>query len=217
MSLSLELIARSAPGALPPSIKAMIDMACRSSERLKRLVNDILDIQKLEAGDLGAPRKPMELMPVVEEAIIAGRAYAEQFGVHYVLESKLPGAKVKADNDRLIQVLTNLLANAARFSPSGAKVEVGVCRHDGAIRVAITDHGPGIPEGFREDVFQPFAQAEPSLEDARHKDSAGLGLSIAKAIVEGFGGQIGFDSEPNVATTFYFDVPEWSGEEQRGG
>ncbi len=80
------------------------------------------------------------------------------------------------------------------------------------VRVAVTDNGPGVPDEFRPLIFEPFAQAAPSLEDSRNKDSAGLGLSIAKAIVETLGGRIGFDSLPGVATTFYVLLPEWRGD-----
>ncbi len=212
MSLSLDLIARGEDRELPPHIKTMIDIARRSSERLTRLVNDLLDIHKFEAGEMALHIKPLKLMPLVEEATEASRAYAEQCGVHYRLASALPDAWVKADGDRLMQVLTNLLSNAAKFSPANATVEVSVARREGALRVAVTDSGPGIPAGFREQLFHPFTQAKPSLEDARHKESAGLGLSIAKAIIEKLGGRIGLETEPHGATTFYFELPEWRDE-----
>ncbi|MCP4043264.1 MAG: ATP-binding protein, partial [Gammaproteobacteria bacterium] len=85
-------------------------------------------------------------------------------------------------------------------------------RDSDMVRVAVTDNGPGVPEEFYPHVFEPFAQATPSLEDSRNKDSAGLGLSIVKAIVEKLGGRIGFDSTPGVATIFYVLLPEWRGD-----
>jgi len=104
-------------------------------------------------------------------------------------------------------VVTNLLTNAAKCSPRGDTVEISVSRHDGIIRVAVADHGPGIAEEFREHVFEKFVQADSS--DAREKGGTGLGLSICKAIVEKLGGRIGLDTETDAGTTFYFDLPEW--------
>lgn len=206
MSLSLELIARDTKQDLAPGTRAMIDIAYRSSERLKRLVSDILDIQKFEAGEMPMKLKTVELLPVIEEAIESTRAYAEQFRVSLRLEEMHPDVYVLADSDRLMQVLTNLLSNAARFSPAGGSVLVSMTRHADWVRISVTDHGQGIPAEFRDSVFEPFTQADPSLEDDRHRESAGLGLSIAKAIVDGFGGEIGFSTNPGIRTTFYFDL-----------
>ena len=203
---SLGLILGGAAGELPPQTKGLLDIAYNNSERLTRLINDILDIEKIESGKMEFNFQPLELMSLVEQAIEANHAYAEQFEIEFVLKGTLPDAKVNADSDRLMQLFANLLSNAAKFSPPNDMVEISVSRHDKAIRVAITDHGPGIPEKFRSRVFEKFAQADSS--DARQKRGTGLGLSIAKAIVEKHGGKICFDTEINVGTTFYFDLPE---------
>jgi signal transduction histidine kinase len=187
----------------------MLDIARRSSDRLKRLVDEFMDIQKLETGGMAFEFDVLDLMSIIEESIIASSAFAEQFGVRYLLGHSLSGVMVEADSDRIMQVLTNLLSNAAKYSHAGDLVEISVARHGEMVRISVTDHGPGVPESFRDEIFNPFTQAEPSLEDERHKDGAGLGLSIAKAIVEKHGGRIGFDSVHNTATTFYFDLPEW--------
>lgn len=208
---SMELIASGAAGKIPQQTKKLIDIAYNNSERLVRLVNDILDIQKIESGKMDFDIKPWGLMLLVEQAIEANRAYAKLLGVEFVLKDQLPGVKVSVDGDRLIQVITNLLSNAAKFSPPNDVVVISVWRQDRdkdkAIRVAITDHGPGIPEEFRSRIFQKFIQADAS--DARQKSGTGLGLSISKSIIEKLGGQINFETEPNVKTTFYFDLPEW--------
>ena len=109
------------------------------------------------------------------------------------------------DADRLIQVLTNLLSNAAKFSPDGDAVEVRISARTGAVRIAVTDHGAGIPEAFRDRMFQKFAQADSS--DARRKSGTGLGLSICRAIIDQLGGRIGFETEAGPGTTFYFELP----------
>jgi signal transduction histidine kinase len=144
-------------------------------------------------------------MALIEEALATTRVYAEPLGVRLVLERALPGVKVKVDPDRLLQVLANLLSNAAKFSPHGETVAVSVTPCEGGIRVAVTDHGPGIPEGFRERIFQRFAQADAT--DARAKGGTGLGLAISKVIIERLGGRIGFDTEEGQGTTFWFELP----------
>ncbi len=204
---SLGLVINGVAGEIPSSAKAMLDIAHKNSQRLVRLINDILDIEKIESGKMAFNLQPLELMPLVEQAIAANQAYGEQFGVKFTLENTLVGVKVNADSDRLMQVLTNLLSNAAKFSPPNYTVVISVARHKRAIRVAIADRGCGIPPGFRNRIFQKFAQADSS--DSRQKGGTGLGLSICKAIVEKHHGQIGFATETNAGTTFYFDLPEW--------
>ena len=110
------------------------------------------------------------------------------------------------DEDRLLQVMANLLSNAAKFSPPHHHVEVKVTADEAMLRVAVTDHGPGIPETFRDRVFDKFTQADSS--DARRQERTGLGLSISKAIVERHGGAIGFDTEIDRGTTVYFTLPK---------
>jgi PAS domain S-box-containing protein len=206
---SLGLINGGVAGELPLQAKGLIEIAYRNSERLGRLINDILDIDKIESGKIDFALQPVDLMQAVDEALTTNRAFAVQFKVRLALEQGLPGMKVCADPDRLMQVFTNLLSNAAKFSPQGETVTVRVARDQGVVRVAITDRGPGIPDEFKDRVFQKFAQADTS--DSRAKSGTGLGLSIAKAIVEKFGGDIGFESAHGKGTTFYVDLPEWKG------
>ncbi len=212
MVLSLDMLAKGEAGVLPPYLTDMIEVARRGGARLRRLIHDILDMQKIEAGRVGFRLDILDLVPLVEEAIKSAAVYAEQFGVRYVLESGATGIKIAAESDRFHQILDNLLSNAARFSPTDGTVHIVLSRENDMVRVAVTDHGPGVPEEFRPLVFEPFAQAAPSLEDSRNRDSAGLGLSIVKAIVEKLGGRIGFDSKPGVVTTFYVVLPEWRGD-----
>jgi PAS domain S-box-containing protein len=211
---SLGMLVGGISGELPTQAKDIIDIAYRNSERLRNLIDDILDFEKMEAEKMAFHFQSQELMPLVEQALEVNRPYAEQFGVEFVLEKTSPGARVNVDSERLIQVFTNLLSNATRFSPPNDTVEISVSRHGEAIRVAITDHGPGIPKAFRNRVFQKFAQADPCA--ARQSGGTGLGLSIAKMIVEKHGGQIGFETETDVGTTFYFDLPEWNEQEVAG-
>jgi len=145
---SLGLIAGGAVGAVPDQAKAMIDIACNNSDRLVRLINDILDVEKIESGKMTFRIEPVDLVALVEQAIEANSAYAEQHQVRYALVEQLPGVRVDVDADRLTQVMTNLLSNAVKFSPAGGQVDVAVHMIKGYVRVSITDRGPGMPEEF---------------------------------------------------------------------
>ncbi len=204
---SLGLIAGGVAGEIPAQVRAMVEIASKNSERLIRLINDILDIEKIESGKMIFNLQPVELTPLLEHVIDINRAYGQQFDVTFTLESPIAGAWVYADSDRLIQALTNLLSNAAKFSPTGARVLVSLARRGENLRIAIRDCGPGIPETFRERLFQKFAQADAS--DARQKGGTGLGLSITKAIVEKLGGQIDVTIAPDAGSIFFIDLPEW--------
>ena len=203
---SLGLVSGGAAGELPLKAQALVAIAHKNSERLVRLINDILDVEKIESGRVDFHIRPIRLMPQVASALEANRAYAERFGVMLQLESGLPEAYVEADPDRLNQVLTNLLSNACKFSPRGQSVSIGVTRRTPMIRVSITDRGPGIPEDFRSRIFQKFAQADSS--DSRQKGGTGLGLNICKSILEKMGGRIGYDTGVKAGTTFHFELPE---------
>ncbi|MEO7908286.1 MAG: PAS domain S-box protein [Roseiflexaceae bacterium] len=204
---ALGLIAGGIAGDIPPKVGAMVEIAAKNSERLIRLINDILDIDKIDSGKMVFNLQPVELTPLLEHVIDMNRAYGQQFDITFTLESPISGAWVYADSDRLIQALTNLLSNAAKFSPAGAPVLISLARHDEMLRIAIRDRGPGIPEAFRARLFQRFAQADAS--DARQKGGTGLGLSITKAIVEKLGGRIDVMIAPDAGSIFFIDLPEW--------
>jgi PAS domain S-box-containing protein len=204
---ALGLIVGGIAGEIPPKVHEMVEIASKNSERLIRLINDILDIDKIESGKMIFNFQPVELMPLLKYAIDVNRAYAQQFDISFTLESSIAGVWVYADSDRLIQALTNLLSNAAKFSPAGAPVSISLARHGEMLRIAIQDRGPGIPEAFRARLFQRFAQADAS--NTRQKGGTGLGLSITKAIVEKLGGQIGVMVGPEAGSTFSIDLPEW--------
>ena len=203
---ALALIAGGVVGELPAKAKPLVDIAHKNSERLILLVNDILDMEKIEAGKMEFDIQPVKLMPLLKQAIDGNRAYAEQYRVGYELENELPEAVLRVDKNRLMQVLTNLMSNAAKFSPSGGKVSIAVEHIGQHIRIAVKDNGPGIPEGFKNRIFQKFAQDDSS--DTRKKGGTGLGLAITKVLVEQMGGSIGFDSQPDVLTTFFVEFPE---------
>lgn len=204
---SLGLIAGGVAGEIPGRVKSMIDIAHKNSERLVRLINDILDIEKIESGKMTFQLKAVELLPLLEQCVEANRGYAEQYQVEFVITESPTDLKINADPDRIMQVLTNLLSNAAKFSPPGSRVEISARRTGAQVCVAVRDHGNGIPDEFKGRIFQKFAQADSS--DSRQKGGTGLGLSIVKAIVEKHGGTVGFDTTAGQGTTFYFKLPEY--------
>jgi PAS domain S-box-containing protein len=205
----LDLLANGTEGALTGKALEVAKVSHGSALHMVRIINDYLDIVKLESGSMAFKLRPVDLTALVEEAVRATQPFASGFGVKYQLRADAPGARVEADSDRLTQVLTNLLSNAAKFSPENGAVEVALERRpDGTVRVAVVDHGPGIPDAFRPKIFQKFTQIRAS--DPKRKGT-GLGLSIAKAIVERLKGRIGFECDPKTGTTFFIELPELPG------
>jgi len=170
------------------------------------LINDILDIEKLESGSMNFSPEELDVMELVEASVRENKGYADRFEVGLAVAKRVKGARLMADSMRLRQVLTNLISNAVKFSPEGGEVEVSVMRRKGRVRISITDHGPGIPAEFEDRIFGKFAQADSS--DTRKVTGTGLGLSICKAIVEKQGGLIDYKSQPGKGATFYFEMPE---------
>ena len=202
---SLGLVAGGAMGTLPDGAKRLVDIANSNCQRLTRLINDILDIEKIELGHMEFDLKPQALMPLLRQAVEANRGYGLPRGVSLRLIEIEPDLEIEVDADRFIQVVSNLVSNAIKYSPEGGQVEVGAALRPDGVRIFISDHGDGIPEAFRERLFARFTQADSS--DKRAKGGTGLGLSIAKAIIERFGGSIGFETATGQGTTFHFDLP----------
>jgi PAS domain S-box-containing protein len=210
---SLGLVASGVAGPLPHKARQLIDIAYKNSGRLAHLVNDILDVEKIESGKMHYDMKPEDLMSIVDQALETIRGYGQELGIEFVLTEVLDGARVNVDAHRLLQVLANLLSNAAKFSPRGQKVEVAVRRHGPMVRVSVTDHGAGVPPEFHDRIFERFSQADAS--DSRRLGGSGLGLHISKSIVDKFGGQIGFETTTGSGSTFFFDLPEIAGKRTR--
>jgi len=208
ISGALGLVAGGALGELPGQAQQMIAIAQKNSQRLTHLINDLLDMEKIAAGKLHFEMRPQGLIPLIEQALEANRPYGAERRVSLVLKGNAHAAEVRVDSQRLMQVLANLLSNAIKFSPAGGTVEVAVQAVSGKARVAVTDHGPGIPESFRASIFQKFSQADAS--DTRQKGGTGLGLAITRELVERMGGRIGFDSVEGDGASFYFVLPLWN-------
>jgi PAS domain S-box-containing protein len=205
---SLGMLMQGDGGPVPERAQTLVRMAYSNSGRLVRLMGDILDIERLSAGEMRFEFEPLELMPLVEQTIESSRVLLERPGsaIRIDMVETLPGVRVSADAERLMQALANLLSNAAKFSPPDGRIEISVGRHGDRVRIAVTDHGPGIPEAFGSEVFKKFARA--GVPNMQHKGGIGLGLSIAREIVVKHGGRIDYESEPGVRTTFFIDLPE---------
>tara|TARA_B100000315_G_scaffold257934_1_gene308452 strand:- start:735 stop:2222 length:1488 start_codon:yes stop_codon:yes gene_type:complete len=202
---SLGLLLGEVHGELPKEVKSMIEVAHRNADRLVRLINDILDIQKIESGKLDFNVQSHDIVAMVKLAIEANQAYAERLDTKIVLIEHPKQALALVDSDRFAQVMANLLSNAAKFSFDNSTVEVVVNLSGPNIVVAVADKGPGIPKEFQSKIFDKFNRAVNT--DNRRQDGTGLGLAISKFIVEQHGGEIGFKSQIDVGTTFHFGLP----------
>ena len=202
---SLGLIEGGVLGKLPDKVEAMVKIAYQNSERLVRIINDILDVEKIESGKLELHIQPVALPQLLQQALEVNQGYAERHKVRFVLETAPQGEVVLADPDRLMQVMANLLSNAAKFSQPGADVTVRARVQGDVARVEVEDRGAGIPEEFRSRVFEKFAQADAST--SRRFEGTGLGLSITRQLLQAMHGTIGFNSVVGQGTTFHFELP----------
>ena len=203
---SLGLIVGGVAGELPPMAKNLVGIATSNCERLIRLINDILDSEKIESGKMRFDMQTVELAPLLAQILVANEGFADQHKVKLALDIQAQGVRVSVDSDRLTQAATNLISNAVKFSPADSFVYIRLLCTDRRVRVEVADSGPGIPEEFRKRIFQKFSQADTS--DTRQKGGTGLGLNISRAIVERMGGNVGFTSQTGVGTVFYFELPE---------
>lgn len=207
ISGALSLLVADAAGPLPDSAMRLIKIAHANSQRLIRLVNSILDIDKIESGKVVFVLRRVEVRSVIEQAIEANRSFAEASAIRLEFDGASAIGAISADPDWLVQVVVNLLSNAIKFSPPGSEVLVTTERRGGQVRIKVHDHGRGIPEDFKQRVFEKFATADNT--DARREGGPGLGLSIVKQIVTRLGGEVGFTDAPGGGTIFHVDLPVW--------
>lgn len=204
---SLSLLKAEAFGQLPAQMKNVVAIAERNTIRLIGLINDILDIEKLSAGKLEMHFSYVPLSVIIERTLESVKSFAEQYEVK--IETTPTNLKAYADNDRIVQVLVNLVSNAVKFSPKDGVVTIVQIETDEWVEVQVTDQGIGIPKAKIGLLFQRFNQIKSA--DKRHQGGTGLGLAISKSIIEQHGGNIGVDSEEGKGSTFWFTVPRFEG------
>jgi PAS domain S-box-containing protein len=186
-------------------LHSMINICYANSGRLELLIDSILKIEEFTSGEKNQKMDSTNLPLLVEESVEANTGYGDEYGVTFVYRDTDEPLMVNADKDSLMQVMANLLSNAAKFSLTGGKVEVSVGRLNEQARIIVKDSGSGIPERAQPTIFDRFTQADSS--DRRAKGGTGLGLNIAKTIVDAHIGTISFISELGEGTTFYVDLP----------
>ncbi|WP_165937576.1 PhnD/SsuA/transferrin family substrate-binding protein [Antarcticimicrobium sediminis] len=199
-------------GEMSDPLHKMVSMASTNCDRLVVLINDILDLEKIEAGKMNFTMEPLNMAALVGAAIEANKFYAEKFGVALRCEIDNENGELftLGDRNRLMQVMDNLMSNAAKFSVQGAEIIVGLRPHRGALRLTVRDFGSGIPKAAQATIFDKFTQADST--DTRSKGGTGLGLSIAKLIVEEHQGALLFVSEEGEGTEFIVDLPRLESE-----
>lgn len=193
-------------GTLDGKAGSLVSMARRNCERLSSLIDDLLDLEKIEQGAISYDLQRTDLEQVLREAVEANGEFARSYEVALELEGSGQALWVHLDPRRLHQVITNLISNAVKHSPAGHPVAIRSEKNGQSVRFSVADRGPGIPPAFQPKVFDRFAQADGS--DARRVGGTGLGLAICKRIVDDFDGRIWFDTEPEHGTTFHVELPQ---------
>ena len=199
---SLQLLAEQMMGN--PDADQLVRVALANADRVIRIVNDILDMSKIEAGEMVMAPRRTALQPIVDDSVRSILPVARDAQVT-IVHAANGALDVVADPDRTIQILVNLLSNAVKHAPSGSQVEVSTAREGGMVAVAVRDHGPGIPAHKIDFIFEPFTQLDGS--DTRRIAGTGLGLTIARALAEKQGGGIRVSSREGEGSTFTLTVP----------
>jgi len=208
LQFSLAFIAKGKYGALSADGEEMVQLGEKNIERLIGLINQLLDLHKMEASKLHLTLSPTNLQRVINDAVESVQSYADEQASTIEIES--PDILISADQDRLVQVFINLISNAIKYSPPNSLIIVTAKKLPGdwLVEVRVTDNGPGIAAEHKEHVFDQFYRV-PSK--AQQKEGTGLGLAICKAIIEAHGGKIGLDSEPGKGSSFWCHLPASSG------
>jgi signal transduction histidine kinase len=203
---SLELVKSDKVGVLPDPIRPFITIAARNGQRLAALIEDLLDMQKIEAGEVVLHFVEINANELVHEAVESTEGYASMLGIQVTIQPCEDTCQITGDHSRLIQVMVNLLSNALKFSDEGGAVSVRVENLGKRVRISVQDEGLGIPKNAEECVFGKFSQVDSS--DVRKVGGTGLGLNITKQIVERHNATIDYDSELGLGSTFYIEFDE---------
>lgn len=208
---AVDLVASGRLGELPTGAVTTLNVARRNVDRLLRLTNDILDLEKMDAGKMQVDLQSVVVAELVHEAAQEISGYAREFDVTILVDVRAEHNHIMADRARLLQVMANLLSNAIKYSKPHSQVIVLVEEKNEDISISVVDSGPGIPDHMRDDLFEPYHQG-PQVQSK--VASTGLGLSIAKRIVEAHNGSIGVISEEGEGASFYFSIPKLSASDE---
>ena len=204
MAMSLNLLAEIAEDKLSESESELLDTAVEDVERLRGLVNDLLDLSKIESGKLKLDFVDVRVNFLLDKAVSALNIQAEQNQVVLVKQPLSEDIKIKADANKIIWVLTNLIANALRYSDSGGEIKIGATSRNSWVEIYVADGGAGIPTEYQGKIFDKFVQ----VETEKDVGGSGLGLAICKEMVQAHGGRIWVDSTVGEGSTFTFTVPK---------
>lgn len=202
---SLGLLESGALGTMSTDALRMLEIANKNCNRLLNLINDILDLKKMEAGQFDFSFKIVDINQLITDAVHINHSFGKKHNVEILHELENKPLFVEVDPNRMMQVLTNLISNAVKFSHAGDNVLVKLQRVDNHAHIEVVDHGIGIPDEFKDKIFLKFTQASNSASN--RISGTGLGLNITKAVVERMNGSIGFKSNLNEGTIFYVDLP----------
>ena len=200
---SLGLLDGGLAGDLGDEARDMVRMALDNTNRLVRLVEDTLDLERMQAGAGDLELRPVPVQELADAAVGVVQRLTDEAGL--VLATEIEALNVSADPDRVVQALTNLIGNAVKFSPEGGTITLAVRRRGRDAEFSVRDEGRGIPPEKLEAIFERFRQVDSS--DRREKGGTGLGLAIAREIVQRSGGRIWVESEPGQGSTFSFTLP----------
>ena len=204
---SLDLISGGAVGHVNGQIKQLVGVASKNTKRMIRLINDILDMEKMQTGRLAFNYSSQSVLPLVEQAVEAISSYAAEKNVRVIVQEFLNRSEfIKVDVDRMLQVFSYLLSNAVKYSPKGNEVRVQIRKEQGAVKISIRDFGPGLPREFQMRFFRSDDHADMR---SSHMEGVGLSLSMAKMLTEKMGGEIGYDGDEHPGALFYIKLSEW--------
>ncbi len=209
---SLRLIASGVTGPITAKTSDLLDIALKNSQRLILLVNDLLDMRSLETGKMDYSMQKLDLTSVVDAAIDENRDFARQFNCAFNFEPPVYPTFVKGDRNRLIQVMTNLLSNAAKYGDSDEVIDICISPVENGFRVSVHSKGSPIPPRYRHKLFKKFSRI--NFTNRKGVRGTGLGLSICKTIIENHHGIIGCQGDDNKGTIFYFELPAYPEQEE---
>lgn len=209
---SLKIVQSGVMGKLEAGLESVISIASRNTDRLLNMVNEILDLEKLRSNTFSLEKVEVDLAELIDEAIAINAAFAAQYEVTFRHAHDIKGITVIADPNRLMQVLTNLMSNAVKYSPKGGEVTLSAQIENDRLRVQVSDQGPGIAKEETSKLFKTFSQIKPA--DGIKRSGSGLGLAIVHTVLKQHGFRPGMTSELGHGSIFYFDIPAsgWSKE-----